>query len=42
MQGRMIDLMYKFRGRKLDKTDQSPSFAAGSFSNTENLRIPIQ
>ena len=40
--GRFIEIQCNIRRKKLHRTNQFSNFLGGSFSNRDNLRVPIQ
>ena len=40
--GRFIEIQSNLRRKKLHRTNQGSNFLGGSFSNTDNVRAPIQ
>ena len=40
--GRFIEIQSKFRRKKLHRTNEGSNFLGGSFSNRDNVRVPIQ
>ena len=40
--GRFIEIQSNLRRKKLHRMNQSSNFPGGSFSNRDNVRVPIQ
>ena len=40
--GRFIEIQRNLRRKKLHRTNQGSNFLGGSFSNRDNVRVPIQ